>query len=431
MRFIIEDNIKKFYPTAEESRVHNKLKCTEEGCNSVFMSESNLNLHLVKTHQRTNLKSDMLQKQYFCPELECAYHTKKYFRQLKTLRTHYMMRHSQEQFICSTCSIVFPLQKVLSRHAEYCGASFICPHCRADYAKYETLQTHGRRKKHNIPEKSFYKLNKAKSDTVVQNSVVPILPKNSVSFILLVDPVTKFNQESQTYAELPKFENKMIQVSSRLESQNNQHTQTGSKNQLLTVETQTVGGYNNRKSSAICDNSSTQKTSNTQTDIVESKNSSCNTSYSKDEFLIKNSINMNSSSTQTGECLSSNNYSASTHTHDSIYTNTSDLLKEDMNVNIGSFEFDNCHMETQTDFILDDVMFNGDYMSNMYTQTCDDILNDLGFSNIQTQTTIDDILKSVESQTVMSKSTAAERDMTHMETQTDIIFREMLEVINS
>ncbi|XP_028141469.1 uncharacterized protein LOC114335429 [Diabrotica virgifera virgifera] len=433
MKFTIEDNIKKFYPTVEESRINNKLKCTEEGCNSVFVSESNLNLHLVKTHNRTNLKSDTCQKQYFCPELGCPYHTKKYFRKLKILRTHYTMTHSPEQFECSTCDKVFPLEKVLSRHVEYCGVNFVCHQCSAHYATYEALQTHGRRKKHIIPEKTFYKLNnkeyEVKSDTVVQSSAVPILPKNAVGFILVVDSITKFSRESQTYAEVPKFESKMVQVSSRLEGQNNQQTQTGTKNQLSTVQTQTIGGYNHRKSSAISDNPSTQKTSNTQTDIVESKNSSCNTSYNKDEFLTKNSVHMNSSSTQTGECLSS--YTASTHTHDSIYTNTSDLLKEDMNDNIGSFEFDNCHMETQTDFILDDVMFNGDYMTNMYTQTCDDILNDLGFSNIQTQTAIDDILKSVESQTVMSRTTAGERDMTHMETQTDVIFREMLEVINS
>ncbi|XP_057664660.1 uncharacterized protein LOC130899013 [Diorhabda carinulata] len=428
MKFIIQDNVKMFYPTAEECKVNNKVHCTEEGCTSIFISESNLNLHLTKTHRKPHLLEESITKHYFCPELGCLYNADKYFKELKKLRTHYMTKHSSEQYICLNCNKIFPQQKNLQQHSDYCGVNFTCPQCPAYYATYESLQTHSRRKKHCIPLKTHYKVINtcSKSDTLLQATDRPILPKSSFNLIIVPNDTKKFNQESQTYNIPSIYKSKMTQVCREFDSRNNQQTQTGNKSEYFTVETQTIGNYRNlsRKNSGSMDNSSTQRSLKTQTDVIESKNFSCNTSF-KDDFPIET----NSSSTQTGENNTSNNNN-STHTHDTIYTDTSDLLQD---VNVGSFEFDNCNMETQTDFIFDDVMFGCDYMSNMYTQTSDQILSDLGFSNIQTQTLIDDVLKSVESQTVMSrrKQDVGDRDMTHMETQTDMEFREMLEVINS
>nr|CAH7755145.1 unnamed protein product [Callosobruchus chinensis] len=150
-----------------------------------------------------------------------------------------------------------------------------------------------------------------------------------------------------------------------------------------------------------------------------------------DEFEFVEKAETISSSTQTYE-ESDNIYSISTTTHDSTHTDTSDLFTESMQIN--DFQFDNCHMETQTDFMFEEGMFDCDYMSNMYTQTCDDILNEFEFNNIETQTVFEDMLRSVESQTMKThsrKSTVSCKDMTHMETQTDVEFRQMLEVINS
>ncbi|KAG5890130.1 hypothetical protein JTB14_027797 [Gonioctena quinquepunctata] len=74
-------------------------------------------------------------------------------------------------------------------------------------------------------------------------------------------------------------------------------------------------------------------------------------------------------------------------------------------------DLDNCHMETQTDFKSEDEMFS-----------CEEILNDFGFNDIETQTVFDDMLRSVKSQTMMShgkKINCNLRDMMHMETQTN------------
>ncbi|CAG9862093.1 unnamed protein product [Phyllotreta striolata] len=424
MKFVINENVKNFYPTPDECRVNNKVMCTEEGCNSVFRSESNLNLHVVKTHQRLNLSPDAFQKRYYCPEPSCAYNKKKFFKELKILRNHYMLQHMTKELKCDTCDKMF-CSKTLSRHSDYCGVEFACPVCKAAYPMYETLQSHARRKKHTIPNKIDFKLNRNKTAPIIEVSKnKPILPKTSLS-------TTTFSQESQTYNnnEL-KYKSKMTQVRQSQLKQSNKYTQIGSisGDNYLTVETQTIGDYYTTKKPS----NTSLKTSGTATEAVEAKTSSCNTSFTAEDFLM-NETETNNTSTQTGDYPSTNSYSSSTNTHNSIYTDTSDLLDETLNLNIGGFECDNCHMETQTDFIFDDMLFECDFMSSMHTQTSDQILDDLVFSHIQTQTAFNDMLKSVESQTVMSRRRpdVGDRDMMHTETQTDMEFREMLEVINS
>ncbi|KAJ8958977.1 hypothetical protein NQ314_006341 [Rhamnusium bicolor] len=317
----------------------------------------------------------------------------------------------------------------------------------ASYSCYDTLKTHGRRKKHNILFKSEYKskVSVSKSQDIItapsKNRLV--LPKQCISLIVLPSQIrATINREIQTDDDKPKLRSKMTQVNRDIvvASQNTQQTQTGSKHIQFTVETQTIGDFlniNRKNMVDILSESGNQKSSITQTDVIESRSTSCNTSFNLDdfEFTLKPEVEKNSLGTQTshGECT--NIYSASTTTHDSIHTDTSDLLAETLNDNMSNFEFYNCNMETQTDIMLDGDIFNCDYyMSHMYTQTCDEILNDLGFSDIQTQTVLDDMLRSVESQTMMShgkKCNIICKDTSHMETQTDMEFRHMLEVINS
>ncbi|KAJ8924541.1 hypothetical protein NQ315_000689 [Exocentrus adspersus] len=393
--------VQKIYPTIEECKINNLVKCTEDGCSNVFTSESNLTLHLAKTHKKSQLlEPDLHVKQYYCPELKCVY------------------------------------------NENYCGINFQCCDCQASYSCYETLKTHGRRKKHNILLKSEYKskVTASKSEELIScNRSRLILPKQCVSLVVLLGASKNMtNRESQTESEKPKLRSKMTQVNRNavMTSKNTQQTQTGAKQHHLTVETQTIGDFFNinRKQMDILAEASDQKSSNTQTDSIESRNTSCNTSFNLDDFdlALKSDIEKNSLGTQTLDNTQSIDiYSTSTATHDSIHTDTSDLLTETINDN---FEFYNCNSETQTDFMLGDEMFNCDYyMSNMYTQTCDAIFSDLGFSDIQTQTVIDDVLRSVESQTMMSRGrkNVTCKDTTHMETQTDLEFLNMLEVINS
>lgn len=71
----------------------------------------------------------------------------------------------------------------------------------------------------------------------------------------------------------------------------------------------------------------------------------------------------------------------------------------------------------------------------MCTQTCDDIfLGELGLNNSHTQTAFDDVVRSVESQTMFPQNRRLLlncRDMANMETQTDLQSKQILEEMNS
>ncbi|CAH1155644.1 unnamed protein product [Phaedon cochleariae] len=432
----MEEQILMIYPTAEECKLNNMVKCTQESCQSIFSSESNLNLHLSKTHKISNAMQQPRAKQYYCPELDCVYHTRTHFKSMKCLRQHYLKKHSSKHFVCTSCSKGFPCQNHLSSHQEYCGIDFTCSDCDASYPCYETLKTHGRRKKHKVLSKTEFKHNLLVSKTdskLFTNKNCLILPKSNVNLIIIPNmDRTVLHQESQTIDEKPDLRSKMTQISRSLASLTSQQTQTGNKNVKLTVETQTIGDFIhiNQKNPSHLFGLLDQKSSITQTDVIESKNSSCNTSFNMEDFEFAKETEMSNSGTQT----QNNIFSTSTMTHDSIYTDTSDLLTDTLDENICSFEFDNCHMETQTDFMFEEDMFNCDYMSNTYTQTCEDILGVFGFNDIQTQTVFEDMLRSVESQTMMSQrkqNNGEIKYVANMETQTDTEFREMLEVINS
>ncbi|KAJ3629764.1 hypothetical protein MTP99_014134 [Tenebrio molitor] len=63
------------------------------------------------------------------------------------------------------------------------------------------------------------------------------------------------------------------------------------------------------------------------------------------------------------------------------------------------------------------------------------LLREIGLNDTHTQTVLDDVLKSVESQTVMSQARmfplSCKDNVTHMETQTDMHLKQLLEEINA
>lgn len=200
------------------------------------------------------------------------------------------------------------------------------------------------------------------------------------------------------------------------------------KRTWLSTETQTIGDYEVKKPKLAADDR-LNKTINTQTAPVDSKTQSCNTSF---EMVESDYSTRNSSATQT--ILPPSVYSTSTSTHDFIHTDTSELDSL-----LDSSNFFNFDIETQTDYIFDDNLlsdYNRDCYSDIQTQTTFDFQDamldstDILFSTIHTQTLL---AKSVESQTVMSsnKMLFSCRDMAHMETQTDVDFKMLLEEINA
>ncbi|EFA11382.1 ATM interactor [Tribolium castaneum] len=405
--------MEKVYPSIDDLSNVNKKSCPE--CSALFNSDSNLNLHLAKTHKKPKLlEPTNPNKIFYCPITTCSYHNTSHFKQFKPLKQHFLKVHSDKNFLCTLCQKGFATESSRNKHTEYCDVAFKCCDCDVSYSCYETLKTHSRRKKHNILEKVAYKTslppsvkNPKSDDSLATNRLRLILPKPSNS--------TGMIDTSEQSVQTDK-------------SNNSQETQTFLAARLpqFTVETQTIGDYFTKKPVK----STELKNIKTQTIAPVAKTSSCNTLFNLDDFVLSvmEDMQRSSSSTQTNICEESENiYSASTSTHDSIHTDTSDLLND-------TFDSNFFNMETQTDF--DDLFKYCDDYSNMYTQTCHELLlGKIGLNDTQTQTVFDDVLKSVESQTVMSQfkvlPASCKDNATHMETQTDTHFMQMLEEINA
>lgn len=394
-------------------------------CGKVFKGESNLMLHLAKSHGKTELLQSSGIKQYHCPEAQCIYHEEKYMKNMKFLRQHYLKVHMKREYNCSHCQNNFSSQKSLENHFVYCGVKFSCCQCEASYSSYETLQTHGRRKNHKILKKQDYTLKVVSVEVVRVNEPGRfILPKPENRIIANPNISTSIpdhcfktsDTEGIAYKIIGNNKVQLVEISQKPRTTSSVETQTDERSYFKV-------GISNVKN---------QRTIETQTDISDYVKIPIEMTHRPTINEMSNTIT-NSSSTQT--CTDLNLYVPSDKLKCSISNNTSTIIGESsLSNNINNFEFDNCNMETQTDFIFDDVMFGSDYlMSNMYTQTCDDYLNQFNFNDIETQTVFDDVmLKSVESQTFMpARLQNICKDMSHTETQTDAEFRQMLEVINS
>lgn len=444
---ILNNCVKIFPSKAELSVINNSIQCIEEKCQEIFTSYSNLNLHLYKTHNRKDaIQFDSKIKQFHCPEIQCIYHQAEWFKSKKLLKQHYLKVHSPKTYICGECQEGFPTEAYKKMHMDYCGIKFKCCECSMNYPKYESLLTHSRRKGHKINEKIYYKLKKlntiliisgSKSDSNLPNKTKSILPKlkaNVESFTDLKFIIKKSDQSIQTDHVLPKLKSKITQINrnSFFMNRDTQQTQTGLCKVQSSIETQTIGDYFKRKKMEHGEKKLVTAQSSTQTRLIPSKSVASNTLLPVNDLgLTTSKVKRNSSSTQTFERSPNDDFSSTTNTHDTIDTDTSDLIES----NLETFDsnFFNCNMETQTDLIFNEDLFvYGDYYSNMYTQTCEDLfLNSLEFNNIETQT-VDDMLKSVEIQTIsQKKSQITCRDRSHMETQTDMEFKDMLEHINA
>ncbi|GJQ84255.1 hypothetical protein Trydic_g2921 [Trypoxylus dichotomus] len=444
------ESLQKIYPTAEElSTVNSTVRCPEDGCTSIFMSESNLNLHLAKTHKKDNLLvPNNAIREYYCPDLSCTYNNVKSFKSLKLLKQHYLKVHSEKTFGCDTCNMKFSTQAARNSHLEYCNVKFACSECNSSYASYESLLTHGRRKRHAIPDKTSYRTcaklaTKSSSITnlpMKMKKKMLVLPKGSASLELInvhIPNLITFEKGSQTdiWTEKPRLTKKGVKLVN-----STQETQTFDNKQHLSAETQTIGDYFSRKQSSNKLDDDDRKSIKTQTKPVNSTTKSCNTSFNLNDFnFVGENAERNNSGTQTNTAIppellysTPQNESGDLNEFEFMHTSSQTSFNEDMDT-FDSENYFNCNSETQTDFMS---MLSTDYCSNMYTQTCDNLLlNDLAFMNTHTQTVFDDVLKSVESQTMMSSQSSklvlSCRDMAHMETQTDVEFKQMLEEINA
>jgi len=411
----------KVYPTVDElSSVTNIVYCTETGCNSVFKSESNLNLHLAKSHKNEEManllskQTNPVNRQYYCPDDSCIYNQSKYFKSLKLLKQHYLKVHSEKYILCEKCRKGFATESHKNLHRDYCGINFNCCDCEASYNCYDTLTTHARRKKHKILPKISYK-----KDIMLNRPA-------SCSFLLLV----KSDKSMQTEGMLRKCRNRSIREKRGIHSQTENEKNTNRLPQ--SAETQTIGDYVMVKSTGS--NDSLKKHTDTQTQ-KNSTHKSCNTV----EFNYEcGDVEKSSFGTQTFiyEDIKKDSLEELNDVLSSDPTlNNIDIIKMDHLTSTSAscqtnIDFDLLYnSESQTDMNLNDF----ELFSSMYTQTCDDIPEMMEFSSNETQTPHPvDALKSVGSQTmimVQNGANVACRDFANIETQTD--FQAMLEEINA
>lgn len=440
----------KIYPNvAELNTIQNNIKCTENDCNVIFTSKANLIMHLQRHHKRQNLeKADNCIKQYYCPELKCIYNDKMYFKNLNSLKQHYLKVHAEKIYICTTCNKRFSTLAVQKKHTEFCGVKFTCLDCTNYYSSYEALTTHKRRKKHNIPNKSIFmkKSIRAIKKEVEQkhaNNYHIIMPKytNGIQTVKIVPLIVEINghavmdKEIQTDLDNVKAGN--------VKHCSTQHTQTCFRLELSkSAETQTTDKLLSKDVSHMkIFNKYRKKSMDMQTDILQ------NEILSKDQ----SSINSDSQTEMDGTTL----YEKKSHSP--IQFLDDNIMHSSAQTNLDLFldELGNCNSQTQTDMVLTDTFLQSNaYMShietqtneendlelytNMHTQTSAAIIPDLEFSNIQTQTTWPeyDSFVSTETQTLLTQDMLSYMDMdlngretNHMETQTE--FQQMLEEINS
>lgn len=139
--------------------------CTEKNCLSTFKSQSNLTLHLLKSH-RKNVSLSFRERNhrycYHCPEQDCVYHEsegesngKNCFTQLKHLKQHFRKVHKNKDFQCSNCDKGFPDDFALKRHAKICGYQFYCGICGLKYKNNQSLVHHVKQKGHQFTMSVF------------------------------------------------------------------------------------------------------------------------------------------------------------------------------------------------------------------------------------------------------------------------------------
>lgn len=413
------DTVIKIYPKPQKlETITTTLRCPEKGCASIFSSRSNLNFHLAKTHKKLsfNKLSANFIKQFYCPDSKCVYNNNLFFKSLKLLKQHYLKVHAQKKFICEKCQKGFPTASTQKSHLQYCGVMFNCKDCSATYPCYETLKTHCRRKKHSVLEKTAYKIIESQtvaaktiktSDTRVVVKTRTLLPKPSNLAVFIIP--------------LPSVQYSVVERSSQTDILKVLHRENPVNKKLqVCSETQTPKASN-------CGVS--EKTSvTTQTCSVGHKTVSYNTksTLSNLKYCETPAVSRNSSGTQTNAI-----------NNDFMYFNQVANFDFEPKEPLSAFDstFFNCNSETQTEFFGNEFFNDCEYYSNMCTQTCDDIfLEELGLNNSHTQTAFDDVVRSVESQTMISqnkKILLSGRDIAHMETQTDSEFKQMLEEIHT
>ncbi|KAK7791811.1 hypothetical protein R5R35_001234 [Gryllus longicercus] len=270
--------IKKICPLpAELSEIKKNIPCSEEGCNRMFLNSSNLDMHLLKHHKKSNkivkINSDV-KYQYHCPIDKCSYNVKseRFFKNMKYLKQHFLKVHAEKSFCCDQCHKGFSTEAAQKKHERLCGVKFICS-CNYSYDSYEALITHAKRHQHTFDEKykSFGKeviSTGGSDDPCSKMSTCSLQDVHSASSSAIAVPVhllaavalnelsntgfgTSFDKEVQTDSKGDNKRHRKVpspcRAFERSFKRRTTHTQTGqvsrAKHPKISTQTQTMGDY--------------------------------------------------------------------------------------------------------------------------------------------------------------------------------------------
>ncbi|XP_036671786.3 uncharacterized protein Asciz [Drosophila suzukii] len=335
-------------------REHRCQKCP----NLVFGNLSHYQLHLRQRHQEVLPPSPGGSNTAFhCPVEKCIYHVAtrgaRSFTSLRLLRQHYQKSHLDKNYKCQECGEKFLLQHHLDKHQ---CSEHKCPVCELTYNSKASLRTHMRRKNHLVEHESdkvaipslasWKKLNPVPSSPA--EATVPSILEVASVLPLPEEYIDTMSSSLAIVTELPaEISPAEANISSNLEL----HTESPAEEEHILCFLP-IMDYSLELSSQKLD----METQTEEDDLNKIRN----------EVLAPL---LRDIETQTPD------------TRGDIATMTDDFPEEQeqvaQSVAVGS-EF-HSYPENAP-------MFDLQTSAHMYTQTCDDLFEELGLSHIQTQT---------------------------------------------
>ncbi|XP_070071023.1 uncharacterized protein Asciz [Drosophila takahashii] len=394
--------------------------------NLVFGNLSHYQLHLRQRHQEVlpTLHSGG-NTAFHCPAEKCIYHvaTKgaRSFTSLRLLRQHYQKSHLDKKYKCQECGEKFLLQHHLEKHK---CEEHRCPVCELTYNSKASLRTHMRRKNHLVEQAqesekvaiptlaNWRKLNPVPANPAPVEEVATILTPQEDYISSNLAVVTEFSAEPANISstldsinELPPEEHilcflPIMDVPYELSSQK------------LDMETQTeeddLNEIRNEVLAPLLRDIETQ-TPDTRGDIgtmtddfpdeQEQSVAGINDFHTYPDIETQSPDNRGDIGTMTDdfpeeqeEMVQPVAVESHFHTYPAIETQTSDT-RGDMGTMTDDFPDEEQQMTQPVPvgshfptYSENEPMFDLQTSAHMYTQTCDDLFEELGLSHIQTQT---------------------------------------------
>lgn len=396
-----EKRIIKIIPS-ENSLIENiRKQCTVPECTSTFTNLSNLQMHLEKHHgvAVSKIVDKNAEVHYYCPINKCKYNVldesgPRFFKSKKYLRQHFLKVHAEKNVKCAKCSKTFANETLKVQHERSCGDIFRCGDCNWTYSSREGLLTHCRRKQHSVPPKKAgetkldlhnvgsmrYSTNTEEQGQLQHRHRHRIAPKNDAN-----------DATSQSNVLMKKVQLALRTPASKIKDNFERVLQKGKRREELRKSLLTKCVPKPMVSTAMAGSEPNQKYKSLELIDEESNSSTGN--------LNEANRNLNNLS----------------------------YIGDDSNlhyftVNTSNFNAGLCHIETQTDLLSYDETNDMDpLLCHMHTQTSDDILTELGLSNIQTQTNwsnevCNDLFVSTETQTCFEARLTMDNNSTQTQT---------------